>query len=71
MSRHVYVYDGSSTRYVLARGRVSATLNAHGIPALWSNIDRGHLIRRERASDLLCALQADGFAVRQVAGDPR
>ena len=71
MSRPVYVYDGSSARYVLARGHVSATLKAHGIPGLWSNIDRGHLIRRERASDLLCALQADGFAVRTVDGDPR
>lgn len=71
MTKHVYVYDGSSTRYVLARGRVSGTLSAHDIPALWSNTDRGHLVRREHVSDLLCALQADGFRVRIVAGDPR
>lgn len=71
MTRHAYVYDGSSTRYVLARGRVSDTLSAHGIPALWSNAERGHLVRRERLSDLLCALQADQFSVRTVAGDPK
>lgn len=71
MTGHVYVYDGSSTRYVLARGRVSTTLIAYGIPAMWSNLDRGHLIRRERLSELLCAVQADGFSVHQVAGDPR
>lgn len=71
MTRRVYVYDGSSARYVLARGRVSDTLTAHGIPALWNNVERGHLVRRERVSDLLCALQADGLAVRTVAGDPK
>lgn len=72
MTRHVYVYNGDgASRHVLARGRVSATLKAYKIPGLWSNLDRGFWVRRERASDLLCALQADGFTLHEVAGDPR
>lgn len=72
MTRHVYVYDGDGvSRYFLVRGRVSDTFKRYAIPALWSNLERGHLVRRERSSLVLCALQVDGFSVHEVAGDPR
>lgn len=71
MTKHAVIVDTDSPRYVLVRGKVSDTLSAHGIPGLWSNLARGHWVRRERTSDLLCALQADGFTVRQIGRDPR
>lgn len=72
MTAHVYLYTGDGeSRYVLVRGRASDTFKRYAIPALWSNLQRGWLVRRERLSDLLCALQADQFVVRTVAGDPK
>lgn len=68
---HCYVYDGSSARHVLVRGRCRDLLQRNNIPAMRSRGDRGWWLRRERLSDFLCLLQAEGFEVHLVKGDPR
>lgn len=68
---HVYIYDGTSPRNVLVRGRCRDLLLDNKIPAMRSRGDRGWWLRRERLSDFLCLLQAEHFEVHLVKGDPR
>lgn len=69
MNRHVYVYE-TTGRHVLVRGPLGDFLRDNDIPALRSPGQRGWLIRRERAADLVALLEVAGFTVRPKAVRP-
>jgi hypothetical protein len=48
----------------LLRGNVFDWLRAERIPAQWSNIHRGWLVRTERVGDIVARAETAGIAVR-------
>lgn len=59
----IHVYPHSS-RYDLIRGPlVRSWLAENGIPAQWSGLHRGSLVRVDRTGDLLCLAQWQGQRV--------
>ncbi|MBB2894574.1 hypothetical protein [Flexivirga oryzae] len=68
---YVTVYDGTSERYVALRGRIADLLSAQRIPAQRDRATRCSWLRRERLDDVLGLLEASGYSVRMIKGDPR
>lgn len=56
----------TGTRRLLVKGRARDLLRKHHVPAVWSNIDRGWWLDRDRLPDLLAQAQEDGVRIKQV-----
>ncbi len=62
------VYDTGQGRYALVRGPARDLLLEHRVPAVYSRIDRGWNLRRERLGDFLAMAQESGLPVRVHRG---
>lgn len=64
--RHVTMTDTGRARHVLVQGQAVDLLREHGHRAMWSAVERGWWLRRERVPDLLAQAAEAGVRVRQV-----
>lgn len=62
--KRLRVYDEGAGKHVLLRGPIRHLLSEYRQPAVWSNIDRGWWLRRERLPDLMAQAAESGYAVR-------
>ena len=65
----VYVYGCDGDRFALVRGNARDWLAGH-VPARRDNIAAGWWVTRERVSDMLAALEREGYAVAYRDGMP-